>query len=84
MSRIGDIDWLRAIGDEYYTKCNQYRLSVCSGRTNEGVPIPVNKNELVKVSTYSSKTFRWSCRKYQLSNQQMMKALRYSRRDKDA
>jgi len=84
MTHIGTVDWLRAIGDEYRMKCNRYRLTVCSGRTSKGIPIPINKEELTKVSTYASKMFRWSCKRYQLTNQQMMKALRYSRRGKDA
>lgn len=74
---------LRSIGEEYYEACFGYELSVCSGRTKEGEPVPINKEEHTKVNAHARKMFRTLCSKHQLTNRQMMKALRYARRSDD-
>lgn len=81
MDNTRQIEWLRGIGKEYYEVCFGYDLSVCSGRTKEGEPVPINGKERTKVNGHAHTTFRRFCQKYQLTNKQMMKALRYARRD---
>ena len=81
MDSSREMERLRSIGDEYYEACFTNDLSVCSGRTKEGKPVPINRTETTKVNTYAHKKFRVLCEKYQLSNKEMMKALRYSRRE---
>lgn len=83
MDQTREIDRLRSIGEEYYETCFGYDLSVCSGRTKEGEPVPINDNERTRVNAHAHKLFRVLSRKHQLSNKQMMKALRYARRDEN-
>ena len=81
MDHEREIEWLRSIGKSYYEACFEYDLSVCSGRTKEGKPVPINPTETTKVSTHANKLFHKLCGKHHLSNREMMKALRYARRE---
>lgn len=74
---------LRKIGKSYYEACFGYELSVCSGRTKEGLPVPISIQERTKVNANARTLFDRMKQQHQLSNKQMMKALRYARREED-
>lgn len=79
MVHIRETERLRMIGKVYYDRCYQYELSVCSGRTKEGEPVPIDDRERSQVNTNSRKLFEHVRELHGLSKKEMMKALRLAR-----
>ena len=79
MDQTRETNRLRSIGEEYYNTCFEYDLTVCSGRTKEGKPVPIDDGERIRVKDHAYRIFQKLCAKHQL----MMKALRYARRDEN-